>query len=76
MRRGAYMGRITTYQCPRCGKTVAGLTRPIAGSKACHAKYAGLCDGCVTDEERKEIEADISGGILAKSGGVANREDQ
>jgi hypothetical protein len=68
MRRGL-LSRITYRECPRCGKTVAGLVRPIAGSKACHAKYAGLCDGCVTAEERREIEADILGGVLAKCGG-------
>ena len=41
--------------------------RPINGSKACHAKYAGLCERCVTDEERQEIENDIAGGILKRA---------
>lgn len=51
-------------ECPRCGKRVAGLSRSIHGADAAHAQFAGLCEKCATDGEKKEIEAAVVGAIL------------
>ena len=58
---------IVYRNCPRCGKQVAGLNKPIFGSKAAHQKYAGLCSDCTTKEEKQEILNDQVKGLLQKS---------
>lgn len=62
MRRGPI--QIVTQNCPRCGRPVAGVSRSIHGADAAHARFSGICERCVTDEERQEIENAIVGAIL------------
>lgn len=56
--------QIVMRNCPRCKKPVAGLSRSIHGSAAAHAKFAGLCSSCATEEEKQEILHDQAMGIL------------
>lgn len=58
--------QIVYNNCPRCGKQMAGLSRSIHGSEDMRKKYAGLCSGCATSEERQEILENQAQGILAK----------
>ncbi len=39
--------------CPRCGVKVAGLTGPVHYTDAVFQRLRGVCDGCITPEERK-----------------------
>jgi len=55
--------QIVYNSCPRCGKTMAGLSRAIHGSEAMRKKYAGLCSDCATDEEKHEILENQAQGI-------------
>jgi hypothetical protein len=55
---------IVYRNCPRCGKKVAGLNRSLYGADKTHAKYAGLCAGCVTEAERRDMLAAQAGAML------------
>ena len=60
------VARIVYRDCPRCGKPVAGTNRPIHGSDALHARYAGICSPCTTADEKQEILAGIGESIIGK----------
>lgn len=58
------MTLVVTMSCRRgCGKRLATLTAPIHGTKADHAKYHGICDDCLTPEEK----ADMNGPMLLRT---------
>lgn len=67
MRRAA--PRIVYLSCPRCGRSVASLARPIHSSEATAAKWRGLCASCVTDAERAELLSDMKADTLRRIGG-------
>lgn len=62
------MPMIRTVLCPRCGKQVATLNKSLYGLDAAKAKYEGLCSGCVTAEEEREIIEIQARGIMSKFG--------
>ncbi len=55
---------IVTTSCPRCGRSVATLSRPIHSSEATAAKWRGLCASCATDAEKRECLSDVADDVL------------
>ena len=56
MRRRKNLPAIVTRKCRRgCGAIVTGLSRPIHGTQADYDKYHHICDGCLTDDERRDM---------------------
>ncbi len=50
--------RIVTIPCRRCARPLASLAAPIHTDEATRAKWAGLCDRCITPAERIELQVD------------------
>lgn len=44
--------RIYLTKCKRCGKLIISSTQ---NERKGDDKYAGICDNCITEEERKEL---------------------
>lgn len=59
--------QLVIRNCPRCGREMAGTNRPIFGSNEVHRRLAGVCEKCVTPEEREEIIRDGFAGLLGRS---------
>ena len=56
--------QVVRRPCRRgCGKVLAGLSRPIHSTQADFDRYHGICDDCLTDDER----ADMRGPMLLRS---------
>lgn len=50
--------RITLLQTPcrrGCGKMLVTLNRSLMGNDEARSRLAGICENCITDEERAEI---------------------
>jgi len=59
--------RIHTAKCRRgCGKVLATTNRSIWGDEASKAKFQLICEGCLTHDERQEMELAIQGAVLRK----------
>ena len=52
--------RLETIPCKRCGKDLASLKEPIGRSRSLW-NYKGICESCLTDEERNEIAGMLRG---------------
>lgn len=52
---------LVTMKCRRgCGRSVTTLNRPISGAHEAHAEFSGICEHCITPEERRSmIEAQV-----------------
>lgn len=50
---------IILYHCPRCGKAVATGNISLFGADVLKAKFHGICEKCITPEERHEIEIQL-----------------
>lgn len=49
--------QVVRRSCRRgCGKQLAGLNRPIHGSQADFDKYHGICENCLTDDEKTDMK--------------------
>ena len=56
-RRRGRRPTLVTMSCRRgCGKTLSTLSAPIHSTREDHARYHGICDDCLTDEERKDMD--------------------
>jgi len=56
--------RIIARECRRnCGKTVYGLVAPIHATTDCHAKYIGICEDCITAEEKVDMLNNMAGNL-------------
>lgn len=59
---------IVTVACPRCGRSVATLSRPIHSSEATAAKWRGLCASCATDADRAQLMHDMRADVERRLG--------
>lgn len=66
MTRRRPQGHFTS--CPRCGKRV-WTSGGIIGSRGLYAKFRGVCEECITEEERAEILEGQAGALLRAAGG-------
>jgi hypothetical protein len=55
---------IVKTSCKRCGKPLFSTNRSIHGASRLHAKYAGICSVCTTEEEKEEMLYGIGSAIL------------
>lgn len=56
--------KIVTRPCRRgCGRSLSGLNKPIHSTQADFDKYHGICDQCLTEEEK----ADMCGPMLMRT---------
>ena len=46
---------IYTTNCKRCGKKITTMSQPIYTSNSTMKKYQGICSGCMTDKEEREM---------------------
>lgn len=47
---------LVTMKCRRgCGRSVTTLNRSISGAHEVHAELSGICEQCITPEERRRI---------------------
>jgi len=62
--------RIVRMECRRnCGRKVATLNRPIHGARRDYDRLHGICERCITPEERRQLEDAMV--INATPGGAA-----
>ncbi len=62
--------------CKRCGKPIATLTQSIWGANDARDKYAGICEDCITEEERQSIKNMVIAAIVnTMFGGSPNDEE-
>jgi hypothetical protein len=58
---------LQTIACRRgCGRMLSSLIRPIHSSAATHAKYAGICGSCMTEQEKADMLGAMSRDVLAR----------
>lgn len=56
---------IINTECRRgCGRKIATVSRSIHGAAAAHAKFSGICEQCITPEERLEMEGAVQGAVF------------
>ncbi len=56
--------QVMTVSCRRgCGKKLTTLNRPVHSTAEDYRKYSGICENCLTDEER----ADMNGPMLHRT---------
>lgn len=47
---------VVVRSCRRgCGKSLTGLSGPLHGTTADFRRFHGICDDCLTDEEKAEM---------------------
>lgn len=69
MKRSRSKITLVAVECHRgCGRQVTTLTRSIVGAHAAHAKFSGICQHCITPEEREEILNAQADAILTTAG--------
>lgn len=56
--------QIVYTTCRRCGKNIATGNRSIYGADRLKAQYDRICESCITNDERHEIEQGIASAIL------------
>jgi len=61
------MKEIGIYEtkCRRCGKPIYATRQSITGLDGLKSRLGEICDSCITDEERREINEAI-GRIMTK----------
>jgi hypothetical protein len=47
---------IVQTNCKRCGRPIATASHSITGNEDLKAKFGGICQDCMTDDERHELE--------------------
>lgn len=58
--------RIYLTKCKRCGKPLASLTQSIWGANDAQTKYAGICEGCMTEKEKQELQNMVNTAVLQR----------
>lgn len=56
--------RLLTTECRRCGKPIVTGNRSLFGADEAKARLGSICEACVTDAERREMEQAQAAAIL------------
>lgn len=49
--------RLVHSSCRRCGAPILTGNRSLYGAESTRQKYGRICGACVTDDERREMDA-------------------
>jgi hypothetical protein len=64
------MSHLKTVACKRCGRSITTLTRSLYGADRAHAKYGGICGGCLTPEEVADMERMVLEAVVLRCSGL------
>lgn len=53
-------------KCKRCGKPLVSLNKSIWGANDAQTKYAGICEGCMTEKEKQELQNMVNTAVLQR----------
>lgn len=56
--------RLLTTECRRCGKPLVTASWTLPGTEGAKARLDRICEDCVTDAERREIEQAQAAAVL------------